>query len=72
MVVSLNGLAAGFFKIKSLTLSTSYSISEMKMPVIASINPLQPQQPERLHRTESIYTSKMCSFVTWIPGEPLL
>lgn len=39
-----------FFLIKSLILSGSYSISEMKMHVIVSINPLQPQQPERLHR----------------------
>lgn len=50
MVVSLNGFAAGFFFIKSLILSESYSTSEVKMRVIASINPLQPQQPERLHR----------------------
>lgn len=44
----------------------------MKMHVIAGINPLQPQQLERLHEGRGIYTSKMCGFVTWSPGEPLL
>lgn len=52
MAVSLNGFGPGVFLSKSHIFSGSSSISETQTHVIASINPPQAQQPERLHRKE--------------------
>lgn len=42
------------------------------MHVIASINPLQPEQPESIHGRGGICALKMSEFVAWSQGEPLL